>query len=169
MAKYNNIINGDLTNGDGLRVSLWFSGCEFHCKECHNQQLWDKNNGTDFDFSTASDLLEMLSDSHIDGLSILGGEPLTDYNRKALYVYLPDMYEFLHKRGKDVWLWTGYTIDEIKQDDVLKDFLVHYVDRIITGRYIDELRINGKYFGSSNQHMWTKEEFKEEIYGKRKS
>lgn len=161
MAKYNKIINGDFNNGDGLRISLWFSGCEFHCNGCHNQELWDRNNGIDFDFSTVSDLLEMLNEKHIDGLSILGGEPLTEYNRKALYVYLPEIYEFLHKRGKDVWLWTGYTIDELKEDSVLKDFLANNVDVLITGRYIDNLNINNKYYGSSNQHIWNKEQLKD--------
>ena len=161
MTKYSRIINGDMNNGNGLRVSLWFSGCEFHCKGCHNQELWNKDNGIDFDMSTVSDLLEMLNDKHIKGLSILGGEPLTDYNRKALYVYLPDIYEFLHKRGKDVWLWTGYTIDEIKQDEVLRDFLKHNVDVLVTGRYVEELRIDGKYFGSSNQQIWKKEKLRE--------
>lgn len=161
MTKYSRIINGDMNNGNGLRVSLWFSGCEFHCKGCHNQELWNKDNGIDFDMSTVSDLLEMLNDKHIKGLSILGGEPLTDYNRKALYVYLPDIYEFLHKRGKDVWLWTGYTIDEIRQDEVLRDFLKHNVDVLVTGRYVEELRIDGKYFGSSNQQIWKKEKLRE--------
>lgn len=161
MTKYSRIINGDMNNGNGLRISLWFSGCEFHCKGCHNQELWNKDNGIDFDMSTVSDLLEMLNDKHIKGLSILGGEPLTDYNRKALYVYLPDIYEFLHKRGKDVWLWTGYTIDEIKQDEVLKDFLKHNVDVLVTGRYVEELRIDGKYFGSSNQQILKKEKLRE--------
>lgn len=161
MTKYSRIINGDMNNGNGLRISLWFSGCEFHCKGCHNQELWNKDNGIDFDMSTVSDLLEMLNDKHIKGLSILGGEPLTDYNRKALYVYLPDIYEFLHKRGKDVWLWTGYTIDEIKQDEVLRDFLKHNVDVLVTGRYVEELRIDGKYFGSSNQQIWKKEKLRE--------
>ena len=160
MAKYNAIVNGDLNNGNGLRISLWFSGCEFHCKGCHNQQLWDKDNGVEFDSSTVADLLEMLKDDHIDGLSILGGEPLTEYNRKALYVFLPEIYGYLHKRGKDVWLWTGYEIDEILKDEVLKDFLKHYVDQLIVGRYIENLQINGRYFGSSNQHKFNKSELR---------
>lgn len=165
-ARYNKIINGDTNNGDGLRISLWFSGCEFHCDECHNKQLWDRKNGNEFDYSTANDLLEMLSDSHVDGLSILGGEPLTTYNRNALYVYLPEIYEFLHKRGKNVWLWTGYTIDELKQDEILKDFLCEYVDVIIVGRYVKELHTdNSKYFGSSNQKLYHKHELKEVLNG----
>lgn len=166
MAKYNAIVDGDLNNGDGLRVSLWFSGCEFKCDGCHNKQLWDKDNGVEFDSSTVADLLELLKDKHIDGLSILGGEPLTCYNRKALYVYLPELYTYLHKRGKDVWLWTGYTIDEIKADDVLKDFVSQYVDRLITGRYVKEFHVDEKYFGSSNQHIWNKHELREVLYEK---
>ncbi len=166
MAKYVNITNGDMVNGEGIRVTLWFAGCEFRCENCHNSQLWDKENGIEFDYSTVEDLQEMLSDESISGLSILGGEPLTEYNRKALYIFLPELYTFLHKRGKNVWLWTGYNIEEIAKDPILKCFLSHYVDVLIAGRYIDSLQMpvdSDSYFGSSNQKLFTKEQFRKEM------
>lgn len=160
IAKYNQIINGDMNNGNGLRVSIWFAGCEFHCEGCHNSELWDSDNGVPFDIGTVSSLLDMLNDKYCAGLSILGGEPLTEYNRKALYSYLPEIHDFLHKRGKDIWLWTGYTVDEIKQDKILSDFIKQYVDVLITGRYVQELHIDGKYYGSSNQQKLTKSQIR---------
>ena len=149
------IINGDLNNGDGLRVSIWFSGCDFKCKGCHNRELWDKKLGRRFTTEDRDLIRTFLSDDYVDGLSILGGEPLSKYNLISLKYHLPNLYEFAHKNNKDVWLWTGYTMEEIMADDKIRPIL-DFVDVIITGRFVEELKGDYKYFGSSNQIMYKK-------------
>lgn len=140
----------DTANGPGVRVSLFVSGCSLHCKGCFNPEAWDKNYGTPFYSYALTKVLEALKEPCIEGLSILGGDPMEEYNRrdvglvcasvKALY---PD---------KSIWLWTGRKFDEIKYYDHILD----YVDVLICNPFIEHLKCKGKYYGSSNQRAYRK-------------
>ena len=140
----------DTANGPGVRVSLFVSGCSLHCKGCFNQEAWDKNYGMPFYSYALTKVLEALKEPYIEGLSILGGDPMEEYNRrdvglvcasvKALY---PD---------KSIWLWTGRKFEEIKYYGHILD----YVDVLICNPFIEHLKCKGKYYGSSNQRAYRK-------------
>lgn len=138
----------DILNGDGVRVSLWVSGCEFHCKGCHNSESWDRFNGEIFD-REAEDLIYSFIDKGLEkNLSILGGEPLTPYNRK----YILGICMRFKKRypHKNIWLWTGYEIEEVREHS---PHILKYLDVIVCGKYKENLKCDSKYFGSSNQKL----------------
>lgn len=146
---YAKIDTCDMNNGDGIRVTLWVSGCPLHCKGCHNQQLWDRNYGKEFTHHTFEKLCEFLEkeDKYISGISILGGEPLAPYNKFMVLTIIKCFKDCFP--DKDIWLWTGYNEDEIDIQE-LKD---KGLDVLICGRYEEDKKINGKYFGSSNQKI----------------
>lgn len=174
--RYNSIIKCDVANGPGFRVSLFLQGCHLHCKHCFNKDLWDFNGGTQFSPFTLEDIRSMCEDPHISGLSILGGEPLSEENLGTLGMLLWNLrcvynrgIAFLNKSfweklkpdvefpvvnktySKSIWLWTGYTWEELtdKQKSILK-----YIDVLVDGPFIEELKdLSLKWRGSSNQRL----------------
>jgi len=137
----------DVANGEGVRVSVFVSGCPHHCKGCFNAELWNYDAGEEFDFHTIHMILELCNHKHIAGLSLLGGEPLAPENVQGLrdlcYLfkkYFPD---------KDIWCYTGYTWEEIKQLHILK-----FIDVLVDGKFVQELKDPRLRFrGSSNQRI----------------
>lgn len=146
---YLKIENCSLNNGDGCRTVLWVSGCERKCKGCHNPETWDKNNGKEFGLDALDKLVDLIRDPYCNGLTILGGEPLTEYNKNKV-LEITETIKFFFPE-KDIWLWTGYKIDEVI------DYIT-FCDIVIDGEYVEDLKSNNKYFGSSNQRMWKQEE-----------
>ena len=146
--KYNLIRKMDISNGPGVRVSIFMQGCGFHCKNCFNKETWDFDAGKDFNQKTIDEVLNLCSADYIKGLSILGGEPMHPKNiegttklAKAFKEKYPD---------KNVWVWSGFKFDEdLKDKEVL-----NYVDVLVDGRYEDELHdFTLKWRGSSNQRV----------------
>lgn len=146
----------DIANGEGVRVSLFVSGCNRHCKGCFNPETWDFNNGEKFTEDVRSKIWDSLKRPEIAGLSILGGEPL-DQDIDGME-QLVDLCVFTHALGKDVWLWTGYTLDEVFQEKFAKGIegyrktLIKNCDIVVEGKFIEELKNPALAFrGSSNQ------------------
>ena len=146
--RYNLIRGMDISNGPGVRVSIFMQGCSFHCKNCFNQETWDFEGGKEFNDDTINKVLELCNKKHIKGLSILGGEPMHPSNiegttklAKAFKEKFPD---------KNLWVWSGYKFDEdLKDKEVVK-----YIDVLVDGTYKDELHdFNLKWKGSSNQRV----------------
>lgn len=145
---YNLIRKMDISNGPGVRVSIFMQGCGFHCKNCFNPETWDFTKGNEFNQDTIDEVLKLCDQSHIKGLSILGGEPLHPNNiegttrlAKAFKEKYPD---------KNVWVWSGFRFDEDLQG---KDVL-NYIDVLVDGQYKDELHdFTLKWRGSSNQRV----------------
>ena len=146
---YSGINTCDSTNGDGLRVSLFVSGCSLHCRGCFNKDAWDKNYGKEFTEDTMDTLLEALRSPWIDGLSILGGDPLEDYNIPTVN-YIVCLVKELYPE-KTIWLWTGRKYENIKDIPLLDG-----VDVLITEPFIERKKCHGKYYGSSNQCVYRK-------------
>ena len=148
---YMDIKTSDICNGEGLRVSLWVSGCEHKCKGCHNPHTWNRNNGRTFTNDTYERLVNALTTGIKRGLTIIGGEPLTDYNYpevlelvKKLKVDIPDL---------NVWVYTGYYYDELIEQD--KTDIFDHIDVLVDGRLEEELKDPDlKWRGSSNQNIW---------------
>ena len=146
--RYNLIRKMDISNGPGVRVSIFMQGCAFHCKNCFNKETWDFKGGKEFTNKTINEVLDLCSKEHIKGLSILGGEPMHPDNidgttrlAKAFKEKYPE---------KNLWIWSGFKFDEdLKDKDVL-----NYVDVLVDGVYQDELHDPTlKWRGSSNQRV----------------
>lgn len=149
--RYLDIKTSDINNGEGLRVSLWVSGCEFRCKGCHNPQSWNKDNGKEFTSDTYAYLVNALTTGIKRGLTIIGGEPLTDYNYPEVLVLIKRLKEIIP--DLNIWVYTGYYYDELIEEN--KTEIFDYIDVLVDGRYDDELKDKSlKWRGSSNQNIW---------------
>jgi len=145
--RYNKIRCMDISNGPGIRVSIFFQGCHFHCKGCFNEDTWDFNLGIEFTDSTIDKIIDLLKPDHYQGLSILGGEPLHPYNVNGVIKLCNKVKE--KYPNKDIWLWTGFEFD------LKKELLLNSpIDVAVCGPFeIDKKDIRLKYRGSSNQEV----------------
>lgn len=137
----------DSANGPGYRVSLFVSGCRMHCKGCFNKESWDFNAGKPFTDTTIKEIRMAMDEPFIQGLSILGGEPLEPEHIKPLVNLLEDVYLF--HPDKDVWLWTGH-----KLEDEINNPVLEYVDVLVDGAFVEHKKDpNLMWRGSSNQRI----------------
>lgn len=152
---YADIKEIDIQDGDGVRVSIYVSGCHFHCKECHNPEAWDFNYGKEFTEKEIDYIIEKMDNDYISGLSILGGEPMEPINQEGLIPLVKKVKEKFP--NKNIWLYTGYLFDK----DILFDMynkneytrnLVDNLDIIVDGQFVIEKKIlDLKARGSYNQ------------------
>ena len=146
--KYNKIRKMDISNGPGVRVSIFMQGCAFHCENCFNKETWDFNGGTDFTEETIKKVLELCDKDFIVGLSILGGEPMHPNNIDGTTALAKAFKEKFP--NKNLWVWSGYLFDkDLKDKEVLK-----YIDVLVDGQFINNLHNPTlKWKGSSNQRV----------------
>lgn len=152
---YADIKYPDIQDGEGIRVSIYVSGCHFHCKECHNPEAWDFNYGKKFTDETIEYMMELLRKPYVNGLSLLGGEPLELANQEGLLPLLRRVKEELPE--KNIWCWTGYNFDTdilpkmYVQSEITKE-LLSYIDIIVDGQFeIDNKIADLAFRGSTNQ------------------
>ncbi len=148
---YHNITTDDMLNGDGLRVVLWCSGCRLNCYKCQNPQTHDFKSGIPFDEETMQEIIDALDKPYISGVTLSGGHPIEPENFDTIL----NISRVIDGRfpDKDIWLYSGYTWEYIVQDEKLKTILP-YIDVLVDGTYIDELRdITLPWRGSSNQRV----------------
>lgn len=149
--RYNKIRKMDISNGEGVRVSIFVQGCHFHCKGCFNPETWNFEGGKEFTSQTLTLLLDLCSNPTRKGLSILGGEPLNDENFPEVLNIAKAFKTDPRLQGKDIWLWTGYEIEDILNNKNKKEIL-NYLDYIICGQFIEEQKnLRLKWAGSNNQ------------------
>lgn len=153
---YAEIKKFDIANGLGVRVSLFVSGCTHHCKNCFNQVAWDFSYGKLFTEKVEQELLAALGNSFIDGLTLLGGEPLEPANQRGLISFLRRVKQQFPE--KNIWCYTGYTFETDvlsgKVHTEVTDELLSYIDVLVDGKFIEELKdITLKFRGSSNQRL----------------
>ena len=148
----------DIANGEGVRVSLFVSGCTHRCKGCFNEEAWSFDYGEPFTKKTEDDILKALEDGFIDGLSILGGEPMEPENQRVL---VPFLRRFRRKFGdaKTLWVYTGCVLEtQLKagsrwRTEVTDEFL-SMIDVLVDGPFVEDLKdISLKFRGSSNQRV----------------
>ena len=146
--KYNKIRKMDISNGPGVRVSIFMQGCAFHCENCFNKETWDFNGGTDFTEETIKKVLDLCDKDYIVGLSILGGEPMHPNNIDGTTALAKAFKEKFP--NKNLWVWSGYLFDkDLKDKEVLK-----YIDVLVDGQFINNLHNPTlKWTGSSNQRV----------------
>lgn len=144
---YCGIKKTDIANGPGVRVSLFVSGCRNQCPGCFQPETWDFEYGDQFTKETEEELIAALRPSWIQGLSILGGDPMEPENQKALLPFLRKLKEELPE--KDVWLYTGYLIEKVGTSPLLS-----YADVVVDGPFIEAEKDAGLAFrGSRNQRI----------------
>lgn len=142
----------DVNNGLGCRATLWVAGCSHHCKGCHNKETWSFKSGKEFNNEYKQKLFDIISLPYIKGLTLSGGDPLDSYND-----VLALLKEFYDKFGdsKDVWLYTGYTMEELFANGWKE--ILYYVDYVVDGKYEEKERdISLAFRGSKNQIIYEK-------------
>ncbi len=155
--KYASVKKCDVANGTGVRVSIFVSGCHHHCKGCFNTDAWDFNFGKEYNEEVEELILNELDKSYIQGLTLLGGEPLEYVNQIGLLSLVKKAKE--RHPEKTIWCYTGYKFDDDIIGEMFKKWpetkeLVSNLDIIVDGKYDEELRdLNLKFKGSSNQRI----------------
>ena len=141
--RYASIRDLDISNGNDIGVALFVQGCHFHCKNCFNKSTWDFDGGKEFTKETCDKFMKLVNRPFIKRVSILGGEPLAKEN-------VDDVCNILKQiKNKTIWVYTGYTFETVKNYDIMK-----YIDYLVDGQYVDELRdLRLKFRGSSNQRI----------------
>lgn len=140
-----------IENGTGFRVVLWCSGCSHHCKGCHNPETWDGDAGREFTAKEKELIYKLLDKEYISGITFSGGDPLFKRNIPAVYQLLQDIKKDFP--NKNIWLYTGYTFEELQRDPDRKK-LLPYIDVLVDGRFILEQRdITIAFRGSPNQRI----------------
>ena len=146
--QYNKIRKMDISNGPGVRVTIFFQGCMFHCKNCFNPETWPFNGGKEFTDETIEHILELCAPDHIEGLSMLGGEPMHPKNIEGSTKLAKAFKE--RYPNKSLWSWSGFTYE----DYVSKQDIINYLDVLVDGQYVDELHDPTlRWRGSSNQRV----------------
>ena len=149
--RYAKIRKMDISNGEGVRVSLFVQGCSFHCKNCFNQETWDFNGGKEFTTEEVDKIIELANKDYIVGLSVLGGEPLHPNNIESVSM-LCEYFKFKYPE-KSIWLWTGFKYEDIlKMENNYNIF--NYIDVLVDGQFEEDKKdLMLKWRGSSNQRI----------------
>ena len=148
----------DIANGEGVRTSLFVSGCTNHCEECFQPQTWDFNYGELFTKEVADKIIESIKPFYVNGLTLLGGEPFEPKNQKELVPFLRRVKE--ECPDKNIWCFTGFKLDEELWVDgsyprcEYTDEMLSMIDVLVDGRYVKALHdISLRFRGSSNQRL----------------
>jgi anaerobic ribonucleoside-triphosphate reductase activating protein len=152
---YGTIKYCDIANGEGVRTSLFVSGCTHRCRECFQPETWDFAFGQPFDEKAAEEIIESLGHPWIHGLTVLGGEPMEPVNQQALAPFLEEVRRRVPQ--KSIWMYTGDTWEALasgprRADDT--DTILHCLDVLIDGPFEESLKdITLRFRGSSNQRV----------------
>ncbi len=162
--RYAQIRSMDISNGEGVGVSLFVQGCPFHCKNCFNSETWDFNGGKEWTEKTKNKFMELIDRPHIRRISILGGEPLAEQNLDEVLSLIKEIR--ISYPEKTIWLYTGYELSEIiKQEQHEKVSgipdvwskrweIIKLCNIVVDGEYIDEQKdLTLKFKGSKNQRV----------------
>lgn len=150
---YASILKCDIANGPGFRTSLFVCGCLRKCPGCFNQEAQDPSYGKAFDEKAKEKLFKEVSMDYCKGLSLLGGDPMSRLGdiRKTIIGLCKEFKERFP--DKDIWMWTGYTFEELMEDETARD-VFKYVDVVVDGPFIEaEKDLNLAWKGSSNQRV----------------
>ena len=147
--RYNKIRKMDISDGPGVRVSIFMQGCTFKCKNCFNPETHDFKGGTEFTDETIDKVLSLAKPDHIKGLSVLGGEPMHPVNIDGTMKLVKTFKE--KYPNKSVWVWSGFLYDDIMERNKK---IFNYIDVLVDGQYDDSLHDPTlKWKGSSNQRV----------------
>ena len=154
---YGNIKEYDIANGEGVRISLFVSGCRHHCKGCFNAETWDFNFGQPYTKEVEDKIIELLKPTYVQGFSLLGGEPFEPENQVELVSLLRRIKETYP--AKDIWCYTGYLFDaqllaQSRARCECTDEMLRLIDVLVDGRFVEEEKdISLAFKGSANQRI----------------
>lgn len=162
---YHDIKHDDLLNGDGIRTTLFVSGCSHHCPDCQNPITWNVNGGIPFDEAARQELFTELEKDYVTGITFSGGDPLNEANVETLLSLTKEMKEKFP--NKTMWIYSGYTWEQVMYPVITDDFnpvrdiylqtrreFVSICDVFCDGRYVKEQRnVNKHWVGSDNQRV----------------
>ncbi len=155
---YAKIYYNDVANGIGCRTALFVSGCTHHCKECFNEVTWDFNYGDPYTEETESAILESIAPSYVNGLTILGGEPMEVRNQEAIWPLIEKIRKEMP--DKTIWIYSGYTLEELRDSSNKRchgeftDMILENIDILVDGEFVLEKKdITLRFRGSSNQRV----------------
>ncbi len=154
---YADIKKVDVANGEGVRVSLFVSGCNHHCKGCFNECAWDFNYGNKFTDENIDEVINYLNHDHIEGLTLLGGEPLEYVNQEGILPLVKRVKEKFP--NKNIWCYTGFdfekdVVGKMSKDNETTKELLNYIDVMVDGKFEeDKKNLKLKFRGSSNQRI----------------
>lgn len=154
---YGEIKNCDIANGEGVRVTLFVSGCTNHCPGCFQPQTWDFTYGRPFTAQTEKTILEMLAPGYINGLTLLGGEPFEPENQRELLPFLKKVRAAYP--DKTVWCFTGFTLDKLTDPAFPKHCeatqpMLDLIDVLVDGPFVQEKKnLALRFRGSENQRL----------------
>lgn len=147
--RYAQIRRYDVANGKGIRTTLFVTGCTHKCRNCFNELYQDFEYGDEWTEAQTEEIIENLKAEVVSGLSILGGEPFQ--NAEGILELVKNVKNEVP--NKDIWIWSGYTYEELRQDSAKMD-LLRECDVLVDGRFIEELKdLTLKFRGSSNQRI----------------
>lgn len=147
---YQTIIKDDLINGEGVRCSLYVSGCSHGCRGCFNEKAWDYRSGSTFGEEQVQVILNELSKEYVAGLTLLGGDPLMPKNFDAVLGLCRKVHEMYP--NKNIWCWSGYTLEEIQNNH--SNEILQYLDVLVDGKFIEEEKnLKLAFRGSNNQRV----------------
>ena len=154
---YADIKRVDVANGEGVRVSLFVSGCNHHCKGCFNECAWDFNYGNKFTDENINEVINYLDHDHIEGLTLLGGEPLEYINQEGILPLVKRVKERFP--NKNIWCYTGFdfekdVVEKMSKNNETTKELLKYIDVMVDGKFEeDKKNLKLKFRGSSNQRI----------------
>lgn len=149
--RYAQIRSMDISNGEGIGVALFVQGCHFHCKNCFNQETWDFSGGKEWTQDIKEIFLSMINQQHIQRVSILGGEPLTDENFDSVLDLCKEIKSIFP--DKIIWLYSGYIFEEILKNQSKKE-IFDFIDMLVDGPFVEDQKdFNLHWKGSSNQRV----------------
>ena len=163
---YGKIRNNDIANGDGVRVSLFVSGCKIHCKGCFQPETWFFEHGYPYSLQTVKQIIEMLAPEHIAGLSILGGEPMELENQPEIERLIYHVRK-AYGNKKTIWLYSGYLLSDLigkgKRASIYSAKILKNIDVLVEGPFDCTKKVLDEYRGSSNQRIMSKEMIASEL------
>ncbi len=145
--KFHNITHDDMSNGAGLRVCLWVSGCTHACVGCHNPITHNPHDGIEFNDEAKKEIFSQLDNEYISGITLTGGDPLHPLNRGEITSLIKEIASLYP--NKSIWLYTGFKYEEIKDLE-----LIDYIDVLCDSKFEqDKKNISLKWVGSTNQRV----------------
>ena len=154
---YGNIKFFDIADGPGVRTTLFVSGCSHHCPGCFQPETWDFDFGKPYTAETEEEIIASLAPDYVDGLTLLGGEPMEKVNQRALLPLVKKVKETYP--NKDIWCYTGYTLETellapSRARCEVTDELLSFIDVLVDGEFIEAQRdLTLLFRGSRNQRL----------------